>query len=442
MKRRLTRIYWVTSCCALLLAALAVCLHAAVRLAEIRESLRSILYTASAWTEESTAELHTLAHRIAGAAPPLRVTFINQDGLVVADSAVEHLQMDNHLDRPEVAQAFAGELGEDLRFSRSTGTYTLYAAVAVVPRLVLRLSYPLHEFYHLFLGSSLVFIALFLALYALQRRMYGGLIRRLMGQMDSLVDLLEGRSDALPDTEPELQPAMRRIAYQAGRMRQDAALIRARLEERQRFIASASHQLKTPLTAIRGFGELLDAADTPQEAQSYRAAILEACQRMQGVVDSLLRLSRAEGPDPRPRVEVDLAALAREIRAALAPLAGPKGVSIAVEGELRLQAVEQDMWEILHNLMDNAVRYGKAGGRVQVTFFPQGFTVEDDGRGIAPEHLPHIFEEFYRASEGEGGTGLGLAIVRRLAMKYGGEASAESQLGRGSRFTLRFVREM
>ena len=127
---------------------------------------------------------------------------------------------------------------------------------------------------------------------------------------------------------------------------------------------------------------------------------------------------------------------------ALGPQAAQKGIEISVEGELTLEGVEKDFWEILYNLAGNAVRYGRSGGHVRIRLSPQEICVEDDGIGVKKEHLPHLFEQFYRVDQARGmapgGTGLGLSIVRALAERYGAQALAESEFGKGSRFIVRF----
>jgi signal transduction histidine kinase len=219
---------------------------------------------------------------------------------------------------------------------------------------------------------------------------------------------------------------------------------------RRDFVANVSHELKTPLTSIAGYAETLAAeaaAGTP--AERFARTILENAHRMQRLVDDLLDLARIEsgGWVPRP-AQADVAALAREAWAPLAPRAAAGGVELGVDTG-RAPAVRADpdaLRQIFTNLFDNALRHTPRGGRVTVAAepVPEGvrIAVSDTGAGIAPEHLPRIFERFYRADPGrsraEGGTGLGLAIVKHLVDAHGGRVEARSALGRGTSIVMVF----
>jgi len=219
---------------------------------------------------------------------------------------------------------------------------------------------------------------------------------------------------------------------------------------RRDFVANVSHELKTPLTSIAGYAETLAgeaAAGTP--AERFARTILENARRMQRLVDDLLDLARIESGGWVPRREsVDVAALARE---AWAPLVG-RAAAGAIELECdtaRAPAARADpdaLRQIFTNLFDNALRHTPRGGRVTVAAEPVSegvrIAVSDTGSGIAPEHLPRIFERFYRADPGrsraEGGTGLGLAIVKHLVEAHGGRVEARSALGRGTSIVMVF----
>ena len=137
--------------------------------------------------------------------------------------------------------------------------------------------------------------------------------------------------------------------------------------------------------------------------------------------------------------------IAREIATSLSAQAAQKGIAISVEGDMVRMGVERDFWEMLYNLAGNAVRYGREDGHVWVRLSGDVIEVEDDGVGIAPEHLPHIFEQFYRVDEARGmapgGTGLGLSIVRALAERCGARVTVASEMGKGSVFAIRFDAE-
>jgi two-component system phosphate regulon sensor histidine kinase PhoR len=218
---------------------------------------------------------------------------------------------------------------------------------------------------------------------------------------------------------------------------------------RSDFVANASHELKTPLTAMRGFAETLLEADPPPE---LRAGFLESIRdnsiRLQQLVDDLLDLSRLEsGGWKANEDEVDAIELAREVWIeAFQHTARERGIEFRAKGSALVIADERGLDQVFRNLFDNALRHGSEGGRVRVSAVRAGpfteISVSDDGAGIPAAVLPRIFERFFRAdparSRAEGGTGLGLAIVRHLVHAMGGEVGAESELGRGTtiRFTL------
>lgn len=213
---------------------------------------------------------------------------------------------------------------------------------------------------------------------------------------------------------------------------------------RSDFVANVSHELRTPLTIIGGFVETLQDDDVPPALRRQFLGMAEAnVQRMQRIVDDLLDLSRIESGGWRPApVELDVPEVAAEVMAPLQHRARDKGVQLATEFGADAQRVMCDptaAGQILTNLAENALRHTGSGS---VTVFTQReengvwMGVRDTGSGIPAEHLPRIFERFYRADPGRsreaGGTGLGLSIVRHLAEAHGGRVKAESTVGVGS----------
>ncbi|HEY6807186.1 MAG TPA: ATP-binding protein [Gemmatimonadales bacterium] len=219
---------------------------------------------------------------------------------------------------------------------------------------------------------------------------------------------------------------------------------------RRDFVANVSHELKTPLTSIAGYAETLAGESAPDsQTRQFAETILANARRMQRLVEDLLDLSRIEsgGWHPTPRV-LELAVAAREAWASFAERAAAREVRFAVEVPPAAHAAAADpeaLRQIFSNLFDNALRHTPAGGRITVTAaqVPEGIAVAvaDTGSGIPAEHLPRIFERFYRADPGrardQGGTGLGLAIVKHLVEAQGGRVEAESAPRQGA--TIRFV---
>ncbi len=214
---------------------------------------------------------------------------------------------------------------------------------------------------------------------------------------------------------------------------------------RRDFVANVSHELKTPLTSISGYTETL-LTDTPDAVtgREFLKIILSNAHRMQRLVDDLLDLSRIESGRRQARMEtVDVAGASRDVWATLAERAAARGTRFELDVEPAAASVEADpdaVRQVLTNLVDNSLRYVGASGVVKIAArrVADGIevSVSDNGAGITSEHLPRIFERFYRAdpsrSREEGGTGLGLSIVKHLMEAHGGRVSAESELGVGT----------
>jgi signal transduction histidine kinase len=226
----------------------------------------------------------------------------------------------------------------------------------------------------------------------------------------------------------------------------DASEIRRLERVRRDFVANASHELKTPLTSIRGFAEtLLEDEDTePEIRQRFLGAIRNNTLRLQNLVDDLLDLSRLEsGGWIAARERVDVGQVAEGAWDALATkLTGDRVFSVSGKGVAYADA--SGMAQIFRNLFENAVRHTAPGGRIAVKVSSDGQTVTtrviDDGEGIPLQSLPRIFERFYRADSArdrdQGGTGLGLAIVRHMIHSMGGAVGAESELGGGTTIVM------
>ena len=220
---------------------------------------------------------------------------------------------------------------------------------------------------------------------------------------------------------------------------------------RRDFVANVSHELRTPLTIVGGFAETLQDPGIPAEKRAeFARTILSNTQRMQRIVDELLDLSRIETGHWKPLPQqVRIADLAREVFERLNASIKSKQVSVETSigpGADTIYADRTALEQILVNLVENSLRHTGAGGRITIETVRQGrgtaLAVRDTGTGIPPEHLPRIFERFYRADSGRsreaGGTGLGLAIVRHLVEAHGGSVSAESVPGSGTTIRMLF----
>jgi signal transduction histidine kinase len=216
---------------------------------------------------------------------------------------------------------------------------------------------------------------------------------------------------------------------------------------RRDLVANVSHELKTPIAAIRAHLEnLLDGVEEPDPRTLQ--VMLAQTERLSRLIEQLLELSRLEsGELPLRREEMPLAPLVSQVLSEIDVARSDRGVEVRSDLPEDLPSVDADperVHQVLFNLLDNAVRFTPPGGEVTVSAHRQNGSVEvsviDTGIGISPEHLPRLFERFYRAdparSREDGGTGIGLAIARSVVEAHGGHIRAESRMGTGSAFTF------
>jgi two-component system phosphate regulon sensor histidine kinase PhoR len=269
----------------------------------------------------------------------------------------------------------------------------------------------------------------------------------------------------------ERVPTERTFEVQIGSLRPDSVeaggqagvvlffrdLTSARRLEHMRvdFIANASHELRTPLASLVGFIETLQgpARNDAAARERFLEVMRGQARRMTRLIDDLLSLSRIEmHAHVTPRDDVDLGPLVSQIVDSLSPLARERGVEIRwvrPDQAFPVLGDRDELLRVVENLVQNAVKYGESGGRVDVTLElsrqvhgPERIelTVRDFGPGIAPDHLPRLTERFYRVdvaqSREKGGTGLGLAIVKHILNRHRGQLRIESVLGNGAAFTV------
>ncbi|MBS0251681.1 MAG: two-component sensor histidine kinase [Proteobacteria bacterium] len=230
------------------------------------------------------------------------------------------------------------------------------------------------------------------------------------------------------------------------------------LEMRTDFIANASHELRTPLASVRGFIETLQgpARNDEKARERFLSIMADQAERMTRLIDDLLLLSRVEEKaNLKPEGRVDLNDLIEDVSRSLMPFAEERHITIDVEpsgSPLMAMGDRDELFQVFHNLVENAVKYGKDGGSVKVSLLKKNsaqgekfpararVSISDDGPGIAPEHLPRLTERFYRVSAEHsrriGGTGLGLAIVKHVLNRHEAELSVQSVVGKGTTFNV------
>ncbi|MEE8522723.1 MAG: ATP-binding protein [Thermoanaerobaculia bacterium] len=227
------------------------------------------------------------------------------------------------------------------------------------------------------------------------------------------------------------------------------------LASRNELVANVSHELKTPLTAIRGSAETLEdgAMAKPEVARRFTGSILEQCERLEDLLRDLLTLSRLESRpqpsarEPLAREPLDLTEVARHAIEVLAPRAAERAIDLrlATAAVPRIDGHRGELERLFLNLIENAIKYNRDGGEVEVRLRSEDedavIEVVDHGIGVPEDALERIFERFYRVDKGrarkQGGTGLGLAIVKHVALRHSGRVEVESRLGEGSTFRVR-----
>ena len=217
---------------------------------------------------------------------------------------------------------------------------------------------------------------------------------------------------------------------------------------RREFTANVSHELKTPLQGIIGSAELIENGMVqPEDMPRFVGHIRAEAQRLVTLIGDIIRLSQLDEGEEMPKERVALLETASEAAADLKELADKRHITVAVSGDdAEITGVRGLLYEIIYNLCDNAIKYNRSGGRVDITVSRCGsgarLTVADTGIGIAPDEQSRIFERFYRVdkshSKESGGTGLGLSIVKHAVQSHGGTISLDSKLGEGTRISIDF----
>ena len=534
-----------------------------------RSTLQELLELMDA--QSAITEPEALMEQFHAAAPDKRLTIIDTDGTVLADTDADASQLEDHNSRPEVIDAERSGWGEAARHSDTLGTSMFYVAKRFADGMIGRAAMPLSSINSLVMsgvwGFLIASIAALLLAFLLSRRTANRIITPLNSVGGALQGVLDGKkTPGLEDiqADDELRPILRYIdklmdqlggyiqsitaerdkvslildcmdeglilldeegkvlainraarilfGFPEGGEQEDGALLLTRsrrLREaihdcqekhssimldvdaltedarslrlfvspvsgrqyegqpvgtsilvsdvtelkkaegiRSEFTANVSHELKTPLTSIKGFTDMLSSGmvTSPADQKRFITMIGVEVDRLIDLINDILKLSELESVaiDQTEERSAVLDA-ARETASLLEPSAKAAGVTLAVEGEPATVAVPMSrLKELLFNLVGNGIKYSENGGMVTTRIHVQDgkavISVEDHGIGIPEEDQSRVFERFYRVEKGRarknGGTGLGLAIVKHITQLYGGTVSLESQVGKGSTFTV------
>ncbi len=372
----------------------------------------------------------------------LRVTIIDEDGEVLYDNRVDTVDMDNHMNRPEIAQALKEGEGRDVRQSQTVDSSTFYYALRLENGNVLRVAKEASSIWSIYMRALPLILVMTLLMIALSAAASHVLTDRLVDPIRRLADDMEGEHSAA--SYPELQPFMRRIRSQHEEILKNANM-------RVEFTANVSHELKTPLTSISGYAELIESGMAAgEQAQHFAGKIAKSASRLLTLINDIIRLSQMDSPEHEIEYEsVDLAQVAENVKEQLRLNAEKLGVTVQADVKSCVISADRRMMEeLIYNLCDNAIRYNVRGGSVRVEVRPvRGkalLLVQDTGIGISRENQERVFERFYRVdksrSKATGGTGLGLAIVKHIAAKHGAQIGMVSELGAGTTITVSFKR--
>lgn len=371
----------------------------------------------------------------------MRVTLIGKDGQVLYDSAADSEAMENHSERPEIAQAAEKGCGQAVRHSETLEKNTFYYAVALEDGSILRIARDAESIYSIFKQAIPGLLLVLAVLVALCLAFAHFLTAKLIVPIEQLAGNLDADDGDLTDYE-ELTPFVNMIKQQHQDIIKNAKM-------RQEFTANVSHELKTPLTSISGYAELIETGmASDSDVMRFAGGIHSSANRLLTLINDIIRLSELDGTEEEVVFErLNLYQLADTCVEMLTMNAEKHDVTISLSGrECYITGNKQMIEEVLYNLCDNAIRYNNAGGTVNVEVFParEGtvLRVKDTGIGIPKEHQERIFERFYRVdksrSKSTGGTGLGLAIVKHIIAKHNAQVELVSEAGKGTTITVTF----
>lgn len=373
----------------------------------------------------------------------LRVTIVDSNGDVIYDNDSYAEEMSNHKERPEIAEAFEKGEGSAIRQSETIGENSIYYAVRLSDGKVLRISKQVKSIQSLLASVIPVLAAECVILFFICILLSGFLTKSITKPIEQMAENLD--NPAAVKTYKELVPFVETIRKQHEDILRSANM-------RQEFTANVSHELKTPLTSISGYSELIESGmATDEDAVKFAAEIHKNSNRLLSLINDIIRLSELDRISEEELFEdVDIYETAANCVNMLGMAAKKNEVSIRIEGEsTHIMANRQMMEELIYNLCDNAIRYNNRGGTVDVIVKEDNerviVEVKDTGIGIHKEHQERIFERFYRVDKSRskmtGGTGLGLAIVKHIvAIHPNAGLELESEPGKGTTMRLLFIK--
>lgn len=397
----------------------------------------------------------------------VRLTLIDKHGRPVYDSSVPRHslpEMDDHINRPEIREAMLGRLGSEIRESRSVGAEFMYLARRIThPALgpldssFVRAAVSVDEVAVVGTHVRSIIIAVGTAVVLVMIAVSLHLSGRISTPIASIVRTTQAikngdlKQRILVTSRDEIGELATAINDMAEKLGSDIAQLRKLERVRSEFLGNVSHELRTPIFSMQGFIEtLLDGAiDDPQVNREFMEKVYRHSERLNTLLNDLIEISRIESGEMKMSFRYfAVAPLLRQVVEEMTADATKKQISL--DADVNGHSVEEvygdreRIKQVLINLVDNAIKYTEAGGKVICRLHPEGsvchISVEDTGCGIDQAHLPRLFERFYRVdrnrSRAVGGTGLGLAIVKHIIEAHGGSIQVRSEVGKGSVFTF------
>lgn len=371
----------------------------------------------------------------------IRVTWIDKDGNVLYDSITDQTNMDNHASRPEVAGALEHGEGSSVRKSSTLEKSIFYYALRLKDGTVIRTGKETGSIWNIFETVFPQIIGIAVILFLLCLILTQHLTKSLIAPIEQMADHLDDIGSI--HAYKELMPFIDTIQKQHDDIVKNAKM-------RQEFTANVSHELKTPLTSISGYSELIEngMASDQEAVVRFAGEIHRNANRLLSLINDIIKLSEMDSSELAVEFEdVDLYNIAEECVSMLQMNAEKHGITLTIEGcHSEIVANKQMMEEVIYNLCDNAIRYNNEGGNVWVSVHEKEkraiLEVKDNGIGISQKDQERIFERFYRVdksrSKSTGGTGLGLAIVKHIVAQHDAVLEIESELGKGTLIRIIF----
>ena len=402
---------------------------------EVRENLRICAYELknTGFFDDPQAD-YTMK-----AVDNVRITLIDTDGTVAFDTNASIGELDNHGRRPEIQEAFQNGEGEIMRRSATMKKTVFYFALRLDNGQVLRVAKEAGNVWSMLSALALPLGVMSIALILVSVLLTHFLTTSILAPIEHMASHID--DEEVEVTYRELEPFMETIRKQHENIVKNSQM-------RQEFTANVSHELKTPLTAISGYAELIAAGmTTGDDTIRFAGEISKSSNRLLTLINDILRLSELDASTEVPMEELDLYELAEKCVNMLQINAEKQNVTLMLTGKpTKMQANREMMEELLYNLVSNAIRYNRPYGNVVVSVSREddhvNLTVEDTGIGISQSDQERVFERFYRVdksrSKSTGGTGLGLAIVKHVVQCHGARLNMKSQLGSGTRIEIKF----